>query len=230
MAGQQGPGGIWWNVATPASAVTHTVCRDASEIAVATALDPTLPTRVIPPRPRRTMRPGRADRQTSTRTTTGSCCAVRARPRPVRRGPASPGGPIRASQVSQDSQPGSRRACRRMAVPVTARRQGPGRAAVPPAARTAGTRTAGTRTARTRMAGTRTARTRMAGTRTAAIPMAGRTGRGRTAGQRVPPGRTRPGRIPAGRTADRRTEERRTEERRTEERRTEASLTGRTGP
>jgi len=61
-AGHQGPGGIWWNVATPASAVTRTVSPGASGIAVAMALAPIRPMTAIRPPPRRTMRPGQADR------------------------------------------------------------------------------------------------------------------------------------------------------------------------
>ncbi len=48
-AGHQSPGGIWWNVATPASAATRTVRPGASGIAAATALDPIPPMRATPP-------------------------------------------------------------------------------------------------------------------------------------------------------------------------------------
>ena len=112
-AGHLGPGGIWWNVATPASAVTRTVRLGANEIVAATALDPIRPMTATPTRPRRTMPPGRAGRQTPRKTTTGNCSAVRAMCRPGSNGPASRDARTPVSQAGSHRAPSRRTAFRR---------------------------------------------------------------------------------------------------------------------
>jgi hypothetical protein len=95
-AGDRGPGGIGWNVATPASAVTRTVRPGASVTAAVTDLGPIPRTRVTWSR---RMRPGPAAGPRPRTTTTGSCLDDQARCRPGSREYVSRDGRSRAASL-----------------------------------------------------------------------------------------------------------------------------------
>jgi hypothetical protein len=196
-AGHQGPGGIWWNVATPASAVTRTVHPGASGIAAATALNPIRPTTVTRPPPRRTMPPGLAGRWTPRKTTTVNRCAVRAKCRPGSNGSASRDARTRASPAGSpralSRQALSRQALsRHMAARATA--AGPV-TACPTVLGRADLRARAGRTAGTQMAACPTGQCRMA-----VLPTACRTAPPSTAPRRIAPRRTAVPRTAACRT------------------------------
>jgi hypothetical protein len=162
------PGGIWWNVATLASAVTLTACPGASR--TATPMDLTPPIRPMTvTRLRSQMRrtasgPDPANPWRLGMTTTVCCCSAPVSYRPDRNGPKSPAARRCSRQASS-----RRTSARRLARPMAARRT----AGCPTAVGgTAVRRTAGCRMAGCRMAARRTA-PRTAGCLTAGCLTAG---------------------------------------------------------
>ena len=179
-----GPGGIWWNVATQASAVTRTACPGASQTAMPTDLTPPIRLMTVTPsRMRRTTSgPDQANPWRPRMTTTACCCSALANCRPDRSGSTS-----RETRKCSRQASSRRTSARRLARPMAARRT----AGYLTPARTAGYPTAGYPTP-ARAAGCRTARrltpARTAGCRTAPPYRGASTGCQTGAGFR--PGRT----------------------------------------